>query len=422
MVGGDWPTGKTFFIFSLADKRPPLETEGTCVWLPRVLLGSCKMAQLQLLDTIEATRSFCEQTIGTLALPVPSQSATNPAQSQNELPDAQSLLTPAASLLRAQTTKLSLLSSSTPFTPSAISTVLVTIKDSVLPALLTAALLTHDPATAKFTKDFQNEAKALIKDVIGSFTQLLNVLKQITPAAQQNPDAAIPDDQKNELMQATGKTWEACDAVVELGSGGVVGLVIRKARTHLELLKDGIRELEEWDPENDNDDDDFVFDDGTENADDNKPAPAAKEDDDEEEQNRLKLLTTEKEKLVRFLTVVSKVYPAVITQCLKPLLSSSTSSEPAATAAQATNPINAEEMESLSSTLSELPGLVDDVVGSLYDDELESVAEQKSVIMKRAQQALDMALSFLSLEEKKDTREKLVKWNDGWTKILKSTQ
>lgn len=392
----------------------------------------------QLPETIEATRSLCAQATDTLFLPAPPQSATNPSQPQHEPPDAQSLLTPSASLLRAQTTKLSLLASSAPFTPSAIASVLVPIKDSILPALLTATLLTHDATAA-----FHTETKLLARDVFASFAQLLAVVGgiAIAPPAQQQqqqqaPDAPLPEDRKNELMQATGKTWEACDAVVELAAGGVVGLVIRRARSHLELLKDGIRELEEWEPEED-DDDGFFFDDGrgednnNGGNDNSKKATAPSnddndddDDDDEEEQNRLKLLTAEKEKLVRFLSIISKVYPAIISQCLKPLLPSSSSASSASAtqpaAPQATNPaIEAGQMESMSSALSDLPGLVDDIVGSLYDGEVESVAEQKSAIVKRAQQAMDVAISSLSADDSRSqTRDKLVKWNDGWCKIL----
>jgi len=60
---------------------------------------------------------------------------------------------------------------------------------------------------------------------------------------------------KEEVLASTGMVWESCDALVELESLGVVGLVVKKAEEWRETLADALEELREWGQDDGEDED-----------------------------------------------------------------------------------------------------------------------------------------------------------------------
>ncbi|KAK5251875.1 hypothetical protein LTR40_011334, partial [Exophiala xenobiotica] len=62
--------------------------------------------------------------------------------------------------------------------------------------------------------------------------------------------------QKQAFTEATGRVWDDCDKLALLAKEGVPGYVVRKSKQWLDLMKDAVKEFEEWDPEENLDEDD----------------------------------------------------------------------------------------------------------------------------------------------------------------------
>lgn len=191
----------------------------------RVCIGSIKALR----DSFEAT------------LKTPVASPPNNITNRPENPLA--LFSSAAIILKAQTTKISLLALNSPFTPSAITQILNSVSTSCLPALMTALELC--PPTT-YSALLHNQMGTLISRAFHSLAAL--------------PLAAIPENYENgtpqwreKTLNATGMLWETCDKMSQLASTGLPALATEKLDTSHTLLKDAIAELEEWDPNDEGD-------------------------------------------------------------------------------------------------------------------------------------------------------------------------
>lgn len=170
------------------------------------------------------------------------------------------LLCSAASILKAQTTKLSLLFLNSPFTPPAITDILKSLSASCLPALMTALELCP-PGTHSAL--LHNHVRTLLSRAIQAFSALLAAIPQ-----QNNEGSSISREQHGSILSATGTLWETCDGMTQLASTGLSALAIEKLKNLHSLIKDAIAELEEWDPTKDDDDSGTAS-----NPDDSDPLP-----------------------------------------------------------------------------------------------------------------------------------------------------
>ena len=173
------------------------------------------------------------------------------------------LLAAAVKSLKAQVTKLSLLTVTTPFTPSAVSTCLQAVNDSVLPSLVTETLLTSVDA---YTPSFANECRLLTRGALRDFQTLTKLVETRSKDGKLATD--MPEWRKKEVTEATGRVWESCDKLINFADGGLPGFVVRKAKQWLDLMKDAVKELQEWDPAEELDDADFFGDVGSDDEDD----------------------------------------------------------------------------------------------------------------------------------------------------------
>lgn len=158
----------------------------------------------------------------------------------------------AAEGLKASTTKVSLLSITSPFTGTAVTSLIKPLNDSILPSLVTAALLV---TPAHFTDSFAQEASRLARGTILELWSLLELVER--RAKDGKPKSEPRKEDKQNITEATGRVWESCDAIIKFSSDGVPGFVVKKAEQWLALMKDAVQELQEWDPEEDVDEDIF---------------------------------------------------------------------------------------------------------------------------------------------------------------------
>ena len=157
-----------------------------------------------------------------------------------------SLLATASALLKSQVTKLSLLAITGPFTASAITSVLTTVNDSILPSLATGALLVTDVA---YTKLYSTEVRFKTRSVLRNITSFA---KAVNSRAQDSA-GDVSSDHKQSIVEATGYLWEDCDSLKSLADGDLSQFLYCKTQQWLSLLKDAIQELEEWDPAEEDD-------------------------------------------------------------------------------------------------------------------------------------------------------------------------
>lgn len=184
------------------------------------------------------------------------------SSSSGEHPSPLLLLKTAAESLKSTTTKLSLLSITPPFTGSAIVSLLKPLNDSILPSLVTAALLV---TPSQFPDAFASEASRISNGVLSELRGLLILIDSRAKSLTLTEE--VPLAEKQSITEATGRVWENCDAIILFANAGIPSFVVKKAEQWLALMKDAVQELQEWDPEEDVDDDLFGDDDDADSDD-----------------------------------------------------------------------------------------------------------------------------------------------------------
>lgn len=160
-----------------------------------------------------------------------------------------------ASLIKAHTTKLSLLIITEPFTPSALCKVLRELVSGPVPAL-SAAAEACDPAryTADFSKALITKCHAVLQN-LRAFIAKIPSDGKVLPAEEQQ---ASTDGSGKGSMPMTGILWAYCDQLMGFCREGVSGYYVKKVEETRLTLKDIMEELKEWGEEDEDDDDDFA--------------------------------------------------------------------------------------------------------------------------------------------------------------------
>lgn len=159
-------------------------------------------------------------------------------------PNPLALLSDASEVLKAQTTKLSLLLLNKPFTPSAISFILDSLSGSCLPALMSVLQLC--PAV-KYTNLMHEHIRSSLSKTMMELLSLLGLIPQ--------NEYGVEKTLGRDILASTGVLWAECDKMVALALEGVTKLAAEKVEQYHDLLKDAIAELEQWDPDEDSESD-----------------------------------------------------------------------------------------------------------------------------------------------------------------------
>lgn len=214
--------------------------------------NSSTMASTKAEEDLSALKSTVETTTSLIAqLQTTAPAVESSDESKTRGMNALDLAHDTASLIKAHSTKLSLLIINKPFTATAITTVLRELVTGALPGLASAVQLC---TTAKYTKAMSAELQWRAKKVFVEFGTLVKAIPldgQILSEDAKNGTGKIKG--KGSLA-STGVVWDACDGVTALKSLGVAGLVIKKAEEYRDLLKDALEELQEWGEEECDDD------------------------------------------------------------------------------------------------------------------------------------------------------------------------
>lgn len=216
-------------------------------------------AQARLAATVKSTQALCDQLASTLLrihndptlTPDHASSHSDDKESKDKKIDPIALSRDAATLVRAHSTKLSLLIINEPFTPSAI----VDILNQLLagPILgITTAVQACDPT--QYTACFRKELAWRSSRVLLNLNELLAKIPADGKVLSADKRTGSATDGKGSLP-ATGILWSSCDEVLALVNKGISGFLVSKAGEWKDTLKDVMEELKEWGDEEDDDDD-----------------------------------------------------------------------------------------------------------------------------------------------------------------------
>ncbi|RJE27404.1 3-Hydroxybutyryl-CoA dehydrogenase [Aspergillus sclerotialis] len=358
----------------------------------------------QLSVRLNTTLALIDQFQSAFTAPSKDQSAT-----ESPRKDALPLLSASSEALKSQVTKLSLLTINTPFTPSAIGTVLSALNESVLPSLLTATLLV---TPNDYTNAFHSEVQSLSKTALNQLSSLVKEVKNVAEAKDKTKndgqkESELSQPEKDAVTVATGRVWDSCDFLTDLAAKGVVGFVTRRVEEWRDLVGDAVKEIEEWDP---NEDDggffeEFLGDNGPEGAGDES------EDSDEGKDEDNAALHAHKKSTLRILKPVGQAYPAIITNRLKNAGNVPSSSD-----------AGVRKLESLMSNLQCIPEYVDEVAGALYDADLVKSDEYLQKAKSCATKAIELVTLPWSAAEnesnQQDTQDKFTVWSRTWLKVM----
>ncbi|CAK41839.1 hypothetical protein CBS63078_3693 [Aspergillus niger] len=353
----------------------------------------------KLQSTLTTSLTLLEQFQGAIASPSSDISSSTDLSGKDALP----LLSAASTTLKSQVTKLSLLTITSPFTPSAVTSVINALNESVLPSLVAAALLV---TPAHHTKAFQSEVHVLTQTALKETTALLQEVQTVAKKAEdaQKKEAGLSQSEKDVVTVAAGRLWDSCDVLIDIAAKGVVGFVVRRVEEWRDLVRDAVQEIEEWDPNEEGDDffDDLLSDDGKGKADEDD-----EEDEDDDDDEDTAALQEQKKSALRILKPVSQIYPTISANRLK-----KTSDSPSLVG----------KLESLMKYLQQIPGHVDEVAGALYEANTEKSLQYMRITKDCAVKAVNLASLPLDVTDSADApqekEDKFTTWARTWLKVM----
>ncbi|GIZ45975.1 hypothetical protein CKM354_000911900 [Cercospora kikuchii] len=188
---------------------------------------------------LKALKDLIQSTTTLLAQFRSSLNAVDATTKIENPPNPLEVLRDSAKLLKAHTTKISLLSINKPFTPSAVSKVLRELTGTCLPAMMSAVQICEQEKSTWGT----TVGREVARRVRRVFMEMENLLKELQSIADGNGQGAT---NARDSLASTGVVWESCDALIGLQTLGIAGLAVQKAEQFRETIKDAIFELQEW--------------------------------------------------------------------------------------------------------------------------------------------------------------------------------
>ncbi|KAM3499584.1 hypothetical protein MY11210_009602 [Beauveria gryllotalpidicola] len=232
------------------------------------MVSSCDTGALQRLETaVISAQGLCHQLATSLNEIYKNPSAALDQATDTDIKLPLDLARDATTLVRAHSTKLSLLLINEPFTPSAIADVLKQLLSGPVLGVASAAQAC-DPA--QYTAFFRKELAWRSRRVLVTLAELLGKIPKDGVVLSGAKKGGFAADDKGSLP-STGILWSACDDMLVLISGGIRNYFITKVDQWKETLEDIMEELKEWGderPDENDEDDDDDDDDGDDGNDD----------------------------------------------------------------------------------------------------------------------------------------------------------
>lgn len=255
------------------------------------------------------------------------------------------------------------------------------------------------------------EVRARVRRVVVEVRGLVGeVESQLEDVAQAGSSNGVNGDgekrEGRDPLATTGVVWEACDALSELATLGVVGLVVKKAEQYRATLLDAVAELKEW-GEDEGDEED---------GEEGKWSGDDEEDDFDNAFDALKLprgqkeLRAQLESALKKLKMVGMLYQALVKRRLKTFPFSGTTAGDWSGDAWSMG-----ILDRVMETLKSIPESVDDLASAFY--ELDAVEAKKRLeeCCKDAVAAKDLVAQNWEGEE-----DEFTTWSQKWNQALSS--
>ncbi|KAF2765267.1 hypothetical protein EJ03DRAFT_210755 [Teratosphaeria nubilosa] len=313
-------------------------------------------------------------------------------------PNPLHILRDSAKLLKAHTTKISLLSINKPFSPLAVQRIVKDVSGTCLPAMMSAVQIC-DQEKVVFGTTMPREAHLRVRRV---FKEIETLLEEVRSVAQGN------EPRKRDSLNSTGVVWESCEAVIELERLDIAGLAVQKAEQWRDTIKDAIEELREWkegeDLESEGQDellgsDDEGVDGDRDSIEDIFNAANSMPKDRPE-------LESVVEDADRRLKKIVLLYNAVIKRRLKMYKSSSDEADGASK--------NIDRLDEAMERLRRLPHQVDELVSCFYDlDDVRAMAQLRKCVAEASHVAERFSTGWDGREDEFTT------WSGKWKEAIK---
>ena len=316
----------------------------------------------------------------------------------------------AATLIKAHSTKLSLLIINAPFTPTAIMTVLREVSSGPLPALAASMELCNSEI---YTRVMRSELQWRVEKVLVEFQTLVgDIPLDGKVLSNERKNGTVAGMGKGSLA-ATGVVWGACDDVVELKALGIGGLMIKKVQQYRDTVKDALEELQEWREETSEDEEEDEMHEAAVNG--NRSGNPAQDAIDDMFQDQRYIPANDVHKVrerlectLRRLRLINLLYQAIVKRRLKTL--------PAMPHTSASVTITT-RLDTLMPLLSRIPDSVDDLALAFYSIDDPGINTQMLECFSTASAAAEVLET--SWEGKMDEfsvwSEKFVKaMGEGW--------
>lgn len=338
-------------------------------YLPTGTMSKAEADLATLKITVQSTVHLIEQLLAATKLEVNEKSTESAADIPKESTTTSSvngfdLIHDAASLIRAHTTKLSLLIINEPFTPTAICTILRELASGPLPALATAVELCD---AASYTGVVRSEVQWRVDKVYTELSVLIKDIPLDGKTLSKDRKLGTGSTTGKGSLASTGVVWQSCDNLIELKKLGIPGLLVQKAEQYRDTLKDALEELREWGEETSDDEDEVAFE-----SDEDNPAQAAVDDmfgsqkhipEDDVNKIREKL-----ESSLRRLKLLTLMYQAIVKRRFKTLPSLSHLPLPQKPAARPEDSLRIIQcLDEVMSLLKNIPNIVDELASAFYE-------------------------------------------------------
>lgn len=337
-----------------------------------------------------------------------------PADAVANPPNSLDVLYTAATLLKAQTTKLSLLILNKPFTPTAIRKVITDITTSCIPAMMSAVQLCRPE---KYGQVMHLAAKARVFQV---FAELQNMMKEVLDQAKShterrgsNSSAGSSGVTSRDSLASTGIVWQSCDSIMALQRIGLHGLLVEKAREYREQLEDAIEELKDFRDGaeiHEHEEEDNVEGSDEENASHDSFDVPAKLPADRDDIRTVLAVS------IKQLILISTLYQALLKRRLKNFPYKQASNRPEDEAARHAFSIQ----DSLMGMLQWIPEATDELAGAIYELDYEDARQSLEHVCQSARDAIRLVANSWTGEEDEFTvwQRKWLEWSDTFAREL----
>lgn len=364
-------------------------------------------ASVKALNALLDTASALLQQLQTALTDIQQNPTTSTPPEQSSI-DVLALARDSTSLIRAHSTKISLLIINEPLTPSAVATVVRELVKGPIPGLASSVQICD---AARYTAVLRRELAFRAVRVLSELSALL----QRIPRDGKVVSGGDKSGGKGSIT-TTGVLWSACDDVAKLANMGVGGFFVKKVEEWRDTLKDVMEELKEWgeeEPDDEESEDEDDVDDLADQLGDSHLSTQAMLDDLMNSHQTIPRsdpdgIRPRLESALKRVRLVALLYQAITKRRLKKL-PPIPPTDPKSTLPK--------QLDDLAKTLQELPDKFGDMAGVFYELDPKEIDESMEKCFAEA-----FSVSEVLSKSWDGSRDEFTEWAEKFQAEIKKTQ